>query len=177
MSAQGDGASNIWRPRSEPPWEESHITRYGLAMEDVRSLREAAGLSQAELARRSGVAQPNLAAYENGRRQPSPEMITRLKAAMRPRPSEAVHGRRDEIRRVLQSHGLSAPRVFGSVARGQDVPGSDLDLLVDIRDDGDVLDLIDAAEQLEELLGCPVEIVTARALRPGHEIERTAVPL
>lgn len=85
---------------------------------------------------------------------------------MRPRPSQSIRGRCDGIVSVLTSYGLTAPRVFGSVARGEDVPGSDLDPLVDIREDGDVLDVIDAAEELEQLLGCRVEIVTSRALRP-----------
>lgn len=60
----------------------------------VRDLREAAGLSQAELARRSGVAQPNIAAYEAGRRGPGPEMLDRLRMAVRPLPHDALaaHG-------------------------------------------------------------------------------------
>lgn len=45
-----------------------HITRYHFGVTNVvRELREAAGLNQAELASRSGVAQPNIAAYEAGR--------------------------------------------------------------------------------------------------------------
>lgn len=143
----------------------------------VRALREAAGISQAELARRSGVAQPNLAAYESGRRRPSEQMLARLRSAVRPRPSEAVRDSRAAVLDVLERHRLSHPRVFGSVARGEDTPDSDLDLVVDIADDGDILDLIDAAEELERLLGCRVDLVTSRALGAEHEITRTTVPL
>ncbi len=146
-------------------------------MTSVRELREAAGISQAELARRSGVAQPNIAAYESGRRRPSPQMLDRLRATLRARPSESVARHRTDVIKILDRHGLSHPRVFGSVARGDDTPGGDLDLVVDIAGNGDLLDLIDAADELEELLGCRVDLVTARALPPGHEIARTAVPL
>ncbi len=140
-------------------------------------MRQAAGCSQAELAARSGVAQPNIAAYETGRRRPSPEMIERLRAALRPRPSVAVRARRHDVLAILADHRMSAPRVFGSAGRGTDGPGSDLDLLVDLADDADLLDLIDGAAALEELLGVPVDIVTSRSIGPDHEIARTAVPL
>lgn len=63
------------------------------------------------------------------------------------------------------------------MARGTDKPGSDLDLLVDLADDGDLLDLIDGAEALEDLLGVRVDLVTARSVGPEHEISRTASPL
>ncbi|MDO5535727.1 MAG: helix-turn-helix domain-containing protein [Propionibacteriaceae bacterium] len=146
-------------------------------MSIVRELRLAAGVSQAELARRSGVAQPNLAAYESGRRRPSAHMLERLRVALRPAPSELIQSHRVQVERVLARHGMTRPRLFGSVARGDDEPGSDVDLVVDIAPDADVLDVIDAADELEELLGCHVDIVTSRALHPDHEIERSAVPL
>ena len=53
----------------------------------VRDLRAAAGLTQDELATRSGVAQPNIAAYETGQRTPSAAMLNRLRSAAKPRPS------------------------------------------------------------------------------------------
>ncbi|WP_238335621.1 helix-turn-helix domain-containing protein [Serinicoccus kebangsaanensis] len=146
-------------------------------MEDVRRLRHAAGVSQAELARRSGVAQPNIAAYEAGRRQPSAAMTERLRASLRPRPSQAVAAHRERILAVLAAHGMSRVKVFGSAAREADAPGSDLDLLVDFPPDGDLLDLIDGAEAVEELLGLHVDIVTSRSIGPDHEIARTAIPL
>lgn len=144
-------------------------------MTSVVDLRAAAGVSQAELARRSGVAQPSIAAYESGRRRPSPEMLERLRAALRPRPSEVLSAHRPEVLRILEGHGLTRPRVFGSVARGDDAPGSDLDLVVDVGEGADVLDLVDAGDELEALLGCRVDLVTSRALSPDHEIGRTAV--
>ncbi len=146
-------------------------------MNQVLELREAAGLSQAQLAARSGVAQPNIAAYEAGRRRASPAMIARLRVCLRPRPSEAVAAHRDEIVATLARYGMTGARVFGSVSRGSDEPGSDLDLLVDVGPDFDVLDLIDGAAQVEEIVGVGVDIVTSRSLRIDHEIVRSAVPL
>lgn len=146
-------------------------------MNKVLEMRRAAGLSQTELASRSGVAQPNIAAYESGRRVPSPTMIERLRAALLPRPSEVIVTSRQEILAVLAEHRMTGVSVFGSAALGTDEPGSDLDLLVDLAPDGDVLDLIDGAAALEELLGLSVDVVTTRAIGPDHEIARTAVPL
>lgn len=147
-------------------------------MNQVRELRRAAGVSQGELAARSGVAQPNIAAYESGRRRPSPRMIERLRASLRPRPSEAITAHRQEILTVLAQHHMTRVRVFGSASRrGTDGPGSDIDLLVDFPADGDLLDLIDGAVAVEDLVGVPVDVVTSRSVGPDHDITRTAVPL
>lgn len=154
-----------------------HIKRYDWVMDEVLRMRRAAGVSQAELAARSGVAQPNIAAYESGRRHPSPTMIERLRVSLRPRPSEAVAAHREEILTVLARHRMTGARVFGSVSRGTDGPGSDLDLLVDLAADGDLLDLIDGAAEIEALIGLSVDVVTSRSVGPDHEISRTAVPL
>ncbi len=62
-------------------------------VEDLRTMRLAAGLTQAELAERAGTARPNVAAYESGAKRPSAEVRARLLAAMRPKPSEALAGR------------------------------------------------------------------------------------
>ncbi|WP_234994252.1 nucleotidyltransferase family protein [Kytococcus aerolatus] len=92
-------------------------------------------------------------------------------------PGRALARHRSELIALLARHGMTNPRVFGSVARREDVPGSDLDVLVDVTPQIDLLDLIDAAEEAEALLEVPVELVASRALRPGHEILRTAVAL
>lgn len=135
------------------------------------------GLTQTELARRSGVPQPNIAAYESGRRSPSPATSMRLDRALRPSSREALAAHRDEVVAILARHHMRSPRVFGSVAGGRDTLDSDVDLLVDADPDLDVLDIIDAGDLLRELLGVEVDIVTSRSLRAGHEIERTAVPV
>ncbi|MFZ2260324.1 MAG: helix-turn-helix domain-containing protein [Luteococcus japonicus] len=146
-------------------------------MVDLRSRRLRAGLTQMELARRSGVPQPNIAAYERGRRNPSSATMQRLEAALRPSAQEALARHHDDVVAILGRHGLRNPRVFGSVARREDHNGSDIDLLVDAAPDLDLLDLIDAADELEALLGRGVDIVTSRSLSDEHQIARTAVAL
>jgi hypothetical protein len=56
--------------------------------------------------------------------------------------------------------------LFGSVARAEEAPGSDVDLLVDFAEGADLLDLIGLGLYLEELLGRKVDVVPRHALRP-----------
>ena len=49
------------------------------------------------------------------------------------RPSDALHAHRPEIRRIVAAHRATNARVFGSVSRGEDVEGSDIDLLIDLK--------------------------------------------
>ncbi len=91
-------------------------------------------------------------------------------------PHNLVNIHRDSIITILARHGMTNPRLFGSVARLEDSPGSDVDLLVDAADDLDLLDLVEAAEALVPL-GVHVGIVTSRPLHQGHEITEAAVPL
>jgi predicted nucleotidyltransferase len=56
--------------------------------------------------------------------------------------------------------------LFGSVARGQQGAASDVDVLVDFADDADLFDQIGLSLMLEERLGCAVDVVPRRALRP-----------
>lgn len=141
----------------------------------VRQVREAAGLSQAELARRSGVAQPNLAAYEAGRRSPSEEMFARLVAAARPLPREALAAHRADLVSLAERYGFENLRVFGSAARGTDRQGSDLDLLVTRPDGTGLLTVARFAAEASELLRVEVDVVTDGGLGVDHEILTTAV--
>lgn len=130
-------------------------------------MREAAGLTQTELAELSGVAQPNLAAYESGARPLTPAMRTRLERALR-RPSELVARHRDEIRALVAESRAGDPRLFGSVARGTDRPGSDLDLLVSFDDSASLFDLARLHLELEALLGITVDVLDEGGLRAKH---------
>ncbi len=71
-----------------------------------------------------------------------------------------------EIERIASAHGVSHLRIFGSRAIGTETPTSDLDLLVDVAADRDLLDLIEFKLDLEDLLGCKVDVVTEAALSP-----------
>jgi uncharacterized protein len=133
----------------------------------VRELRRAAGLTQQELASRAGVAQPNIAAYETGQRVPSAAMVARLRAAAPPRPSHVLADYRDKILAVARNHKASDVRVFGSVARGNDVSGSDLDLLVTFEPGATIFNLADLVASLEDLTGLRVDVVSEGGLRSG----------
>jgi uncharacterized protein len=136
---------------------------------EIRAARERAGLTQAELAEASGVARPNIAAYESGTRTPSPAMIKRLLDAARPRPSATLAAHRDEVRRLADDFGVKNPRVFGSVARGDDLPGSDLDLLVTVPRGRGLLALVGFARAVEDLLGVHVDVVSEGGLGESHD--------
>ena len=138
--------------------------RYAVSV-DIREERRAAGLSQSQLARAAGVPQPNLSAYENGRRMPSPEVLERIRRALAVRPSERVAQHRDSIRALVAEHHAAAPRVFGSVARGEDEPGSDVDLLVDFTDEASLLDEIGLRLALADLLRVEVDVVAEDSLQ------------
>jgi len=97
---------------------------------DVRRMRLRAGLSQRQLADLSGIAQPNISAYESGRLTPSPATLARIAKATAVRPSALLAQMREDIMAVAARHHASDVHVFGSVATGSDTPSSDLDLLV-----------------------------------------------
>lgn len=141
----------------------------------LRALRERAGLSQAQLALRSGVAQPNIAAYESGRRSPSVSMVERLRLAMRPLPREVLEQHRDELKELAAKYGLSNVRVFGSAAQGTDTTQSDLDILVTRAANVGLLTIAEFAFAAEQLLGVPVDVVTDGGLPADHPILRSAV--
>lgn len=126
-------------------------------------------MTQAALARASGVPQPNIAAYESGARTPSPTTMERLRAAAAPRPSTALADHREQVSALVRQHKADRPRVFGSVARGDDRSGSDLDLLVAFTPDASLFDLVELQEDLQDLLGVKVDVVSEGALRPGAE--------
>ena len=90
------------------------------------------------------------------------------------RPSEALAKHRDEVLEIIGRYPVSNPRVFGSVARGEDVEGSDLDLLVDRYGRMTFADLFQLEGEISALLGCPVEIGTG--LKP-HAMSTAATDL
>ncbi|WP_292408525.1 MULTISPECIES: nucleotidyltransferase family protein [unclassified Methanoculleus] len=87
--------------------------------------------------------------------------------------------RREEILAVAARHGVRRVRIFGSVARGEETPASDLDLLVEFEPGRSLLDHIALAQDLEDLLGRKVDVVTENGLHwyIRDRICREAVPL
>ena len=74
---------------------------------------------------------------------------------------------KEKIVPVLQKSGVEYAGVFGSVARGEARPGSDVDLLVDMDSDRSLLDLVGLGQDLEELLACKVDVLTDASLHPA----------
>jgi hypothetical protein len=74
--------------------------------------------------------------------------------------------RRHEILSLADRHGAHNVRVFGSVARGDDRPESDIDLLIDVERGRSLLDVIGFEQELGELLGRRVEVLTVGGLSP-----------
>ena len=73
--------------------------------------------------------------------------------------------RRGEILEIGRQHGIRMIRVFGSVSRGDSTPTSDVDLLVDLEQGRSLLDLGGFVADVQDLLGCRVDVVSARGLR------------
>ena len=71
-----------------------------------------------------------------------------------------------EILRVSRQHGARSVRIFGSTARGEASVTSDLDILVDMETRRTLLDIVAIKQDLEDLLGCRVDVVTESALSP-----------
>ncbi|MBN9105484.1 MAG: nucleotidyltransferase family protein [Propionibacteriaceae bacterium] len=75
------------------------------------------------------------------------------------RPSVIVRARAGDIAALAAGRGVSNIRVFGSVARGADRPGSDLDLIVHFPPGADIVDLLNLEADLSTLLGVPVDVI------------------
>ncbi len=79
---------------------------------------------------------------------------------------ETLHAHRRAILELATRHGARNVRVFGSIARGEDRPDSDVDLLVDVEPGRSLLDVIALEQDLEALLGRPVDVQTDGGLGP-----------
>ena len=63
-------------------------------------------------------------------------------------------------------YGASNLRIYGSIATGKENPASDLGLLIDLPKGHSLLGLISLRQELEDLLGCPVDVTEAENLHP-----------
>lgn len=166
-------------PRPAPPVS---------AAELIRDARVRAELTQVQLAMRAGVTQSVISTYENGRREPSLAALQRLLLAAgftasielepveEPPPlRERVAAVRTELCAIVERFGGRNPRLFGSVARGQDGPGSDVDLMVDLDRGLGIFALMRIQDEAEQLLGTRVDVVDAAGMDP--QVVREAIPL
>jgi predicted nucleotidyltransferase len=72
-----------------------------------------------------------------------------------------------QITEILLKHGVRRAAFFGSVARGDTVDGSDIDILVDLAADKSLLDLVAIKLEIEDLLGISVHVLTYKSLLPA----------
>jgi len=75
-----------------------------------------------------------------------------------------VHAKREQILRLAHRHGVTGVRVFGSMARGDAGPQSDVDLLIEVGPEPSAWFPGGLVAELEELLGRRVQIITERGL-------------
>lgn len=171
-------------------------------VDTLRSARAEAGLTQVRLAALAGTSQPALARYESGTATPTLPTLERLlfacgrqlrieapplTAAARATSARGQLGPiadrlRHQRRKILEAareHGISKVRVFGSVARGEAIAGSDLDLLVELSPGGTLLDLAGFQREVSDLLELPVDVATPDMLkdRLRNDVIAEALPL
>jgi predicted nucleotidyltransferase len=87
------------------------------------------------------------------------------RSVRRLRPSVAVERHRGALLDIVRRHGAANPRIFGSVARGEDDKESDLDLLVDRLPGTGLMKLAELQLEAETLLGLPVHVHTPEGLK------------
>ena len=153
----------------------------------LRHSRLEANLTQSELATRSGTSQPAIARYESGDSIPSIPTLERLIHACGSRlilqtvlgetdpPSslractgqhaKLLRQKRQSLLELFESEGAVNVRLFGSVARGEDTPNSDIDILVDLPPKATLLDLARIRREATNLLGVPVDVATPSMLK------------
>jgi predicted nucleotidyltransferase/DNA-binding transcriptional regulator YiaG len=147
----------------------------------LAEVRREARLTQAELAHRAGTSQAMVARYETGAASPTVRTLSRLlRAAGRElvlagppaRPEESpglmaslLREHRADIRAAAEAAGARNVRVFGSVARGEETPESDVDLLVDFpAGERGLFPLLRLAREIEELVGRPVDVAAVEVM-------------
>lgn len=72
----------------------------------------------------------------------------------------------EKIAQALKNQGARKIAVFGSYARGEEKPGSDIDILVDFSERKSLLDLVRIERQLSEFLGIKVDLLTEKSISP-----------
>lgn len=117
----------------------------------------AEGESQREVAKRLGVTQPAIS-YQVARDRTDGV-----------RPSDLIAAGRSVLRQVAEQRGFTDLAVFGSAARGDDRPDSDIDMLVQPPPGADLFDMLHMEEVLEAVLGRRIDLVSYRGLDPRRD--------
>ncbi len=84
-----------------------------------------------------------------------------------------------QIRSILDRHGAKRAAIFGSVARGEAMPDSDVDILVALPEGATLLDLVSLKQELEAALQREVDVLTYNGLHPllKDRIQQEAIAL
>ena len=82
-------------------------------------------------------------------------------------PSVALASKRDQILALAAARGAQRLRIFGSVARGEDHEGSDIDLLIDMPVGTSLLQIVGLQHDIEDALGMRIDLCTERELHPS----------
>lgn len=163
----------------------------------LRDARRRSGLSQVELAELADTTQSVISVYESGRRQPSLATLASLveAAGMRLRIdlvpdgererhhvgtlASRVHSQAEHIRALAAAEGVTVLGLFGSAARGEDRPDSDVDLLIDVPAGVGLFALGRLEAKLRELLDAEIDLVPVAGLKPDvrREVEAELQPL
>jgi predicted nucleotidyltransferase len=159
----------------------------------VAAARRERGLTQARLAQSSSLDRTALSKIEHGHRTVGALELARIARALgRPlewfladrgpaekRPLVEIRKRRRAIARIAARHGANSLRVFGSFARSDARPESDIDILVRMERGRSLFDQAALLVELRDLLGRDVDVVTEEGLRGSirERVLREAVPL
>jgi predicted nucleotidyltransferase len=79
---------------------------------------------------------------------------------------EQIAQKRNTVVVVAQKYGATNIRLFGSVARGEERPDSDIDILVDLQPGRSIFDLGGLLMELEALFSRPVDVITEDGIKP-----------
>ena len=76
-----------------------------------------------------------------------------------------IKSMREQILNIASQYGVNKVKIFGSALRGEETPESDIDLLVDCKDGCSLFDLIGLKQELEQMFGRKIDIVTPNSIR------------
>lgn len=79
---------------------------------------------------------------------------------------DRLRQKRNEILRIARKHNAGKVYVFGSCARREESPESDVDLLVDFNQNATLFDQVDIQDEVKTLLNCNIDVVSRRGLHP-----------
>lgn len=106
------------------------------------------------------------------------ELRRALRHGLAPADLDRLRRLRRDIDGAVRRHGFANIRVVGSVARGEQRPGSDVDLLVDAGPDATLLDVMAAEAELEGILGVEIDLITSGAASGDmSDVVRDAIAL